>query len=127
MSAALDTVNRFLKAWETAYGFRVAMQEFLTADVAYENVGVTHTVGLDGALQTIEAFVQNLGFASMTYRMISAGAVGDTVFTERVDDLFDAQGRRLASLRILGVFELRSGKISAWRDYFDSAALAPPA
>jgi limonene-1,2-epoxide hydrolase len=127
MSAQTDLVTRFLKAWEPAYGFRKAMPEFLTADVEYENVGVTDTRGLEDAVKTIEGFVQGLGFASMIVQMRSMAASGNVVLTERVDDLYDAQGRRLASLRVMGVFEVRDGKIAAWRDYFDSAALAPKA
>jgi limonene-1,2-epoxide hydrolase len=127
MSAQTDLVTRFLKAWEPAYGFRKAMPEFLTADVEYENVGVTDTRGLEDAVTTIEGFVQGLGFASMMVQMRSMAASGNIVLTERVDDLYDAQGRRLASLRVMGVFEVRDGRIAAWRDYFDSAALAPKA
>jgi limonene-1,2-epoxide hydrolase len=125
MNAQTELVTRFLKAWEPAYGFRKAMAEFMTADVEYENVGMTNTRGLDDAVKTIEGFVQGMGFASMIFQMRSCVANGNTVMTERVDDLYDAQGRRLASLPVMGVFELRDGKIAAWRDYFDSAALAP--
>ena len=127
MSAQTELVTRFLKAWEPAYGFRKAMPQYLTPDVEYENVGLTNTRGIDDAVKTIEGFVQGMGFASMIFQMRSIVGHGDTVMTERVDDLYDAQGRRLASLPVMGVFELRGDKISAWRDYFDSAALAPKA
>jgi len=125
MSAQTDLVTRFFRAWEPAYGFRNAMAEFLTQDVEYENVGLTNTRGRDDAIKTIEGFVQGMGFASMSVQMRAIVSNGNTVMTERVDDLFDAQGRRLASLRVMGTLELRDGKICAWRDYFDSAAMAP--
>lgn len=124
MSAQTEIVTRFLRAWEPAYGFRKAMAEFLTDDVEYENVGMTNTRGLEDAIKTIEGFVQNMGFASMLFEMRAMVGNGNIVMTERVDDLYDAQGRRLASLRLMGVFELRDGKICAWRDYLDSAAFA---
>jgi len=44
-------------------------------------------------------------------------AVGDLVFTERTDHFLTA-GKAVA-LPVAGVFELRNGKIAAWRDYFD--------
>ena len=124
MSAQTDIVTRFLRAWEPAYGFRKAMAEFLTDDVEYENVGMTNTRGLEDAIKTIEGFVQNMDFASMLFEMRAMVGNGNIVMTERVDDLYDVQGRRLASLRLMGVFELRDGKICAWRDYLDSAAFA---
>lgn len=125
MSTQTELVVRFLKAWEPVNGFRKAMREFLTSDVEYENVGLTNTQGLDDAVKTIEGFVTGMGFASMIVQMRSIASNGNTVLTERVDDLYDAHGRRLASLPVMGVFEVRDGKICAWRDYFDSAALAP--
>jgi limonene-1,2-epoxide hydrolase len=127
MNAQTELVTRFLKAWEPVHGFRKAMPEYLSADVEYENVGMTNTRGLDDAIKTIEGFVQGLGFASMIVQMRSIASHGSTVLTERVDDLYDAHGRRLAGLRVMGVFEVHDGKITAWRDYFDSAALAPKA
>ena len=39
------------------------------------------------------------------------------VFTERVDR-FRIMGKQVA-LPVAGVFEIRNGKIAAWRDYFD--------
>jgi len=42
---------------------------------------------------------------------------GDTVFTERTDR-FVTNGKSIA-LPVAGVFEVRDGKIAAWRDYFD--------
>jgi len=44
---------------------------------------------------------------------------GNLVFTERVDR-FTMNGRTVA-LPVAGVFEIRDGKIAAWRDYFDFA------
>jgi limonene-1,2-epoxide hydrolase len=41
------------------------------------------------------------------------------VLTERIDK-FEVGGKWIA-LPVMGAFELREGKISAWRDYFDLA------
>jgi limonene-1,2-epoxide hydrolase len=49
------------------------------------------------------------------------GADG-TVMNERVDRL-DFNGQWV-DLPIMGIFEFRDGKISAWRDYFDMALLS---
>ena len=42
---------------------------------------------------------------------------GDIVFTERVDRF--QMGDKKVELPVAGVFEVRDGKIAAWRDYFD--------
>lgn len=48
---------------------------------------------------------------------------GDIVMNERLDR-FIMNGRRV-DLPVMGVFEVRGGKVVAWRDYFDAAALTP--
>jgi limonene-1,2-epoxide hydrolase len=45
-----------------------------------------------------------------------------TVFTERVD-VVEIAGKRVA-LHIAGLFEVRDGKVTAWREYFDGNDLA---
>jgi limonene-1,2-epoxide hydrolase len=46
-------------------------------------------------------------------------ADGDVVLTERIDT-FEMGGKDVV-LPVMGVFEVRDGKIAAWRDYFDMA------
>ncbi|MFN0094382.1 MAG: limonene-1,2-epoxide hydrolase family protein, partial [Dehalococcoidia bacterium] len=62
----------------------------------------------------------------MSGQMKSAGwevlhqtATGNMVMNERIDR-FDVGGKSVA-VRVAGVFEVRDGKIAAWRDYFDLA------
>ena len=45
---------------------------------------------------------------------------GPIVFTERVDHHWDESGRDLMTPHICGVTEIRDGKISAFRDFFDT-------
>ena len=44
-------------------------------------------------------------------------ADGDVVMTERVDHFLVGNDR--ISVPCMGIFELRDGKIAAWRDYWD--------
>jgi limonene-1,2-epoxide hydrolase len=44
------------------------------------------------------------------------------VFTERVD-VFETMGKRV-TLHTNAVYEVENGKIAAWREYYDSVALA---
>lgn len=44
---------------------------------------------------------------------------GDTVMNERTDRL--KMNGQWIELPVMGVFELRDGKIAKWRDYFDMA------
>jgi limonene-1,2-epoxide hydrolase len=51
--------------------------------------------------------------------LIHIASKGDIVFTERVDHHWDEQGRDLMTPHICGVAEIRDGKISAFRDFYD--------
>src|SRR5439155_20768486 len=57
------------------------------------------------------------GIESLHLRLINIAASGPVVMTERVD-AFKLPGKSF-ELQVMGTFEVREGKISAWRDYFD--------
>lgn len=120
MRNATQIVTDFLKGWEPAFGYRTALDEYFTADCVYENVALTHSVGPAEAKALMEGFNAQMGFASLIVEMVSIVAAGNIVMTERVDHLCDADGKRVVTLRLMGVFEIRDGKIAAWRDYFDT-------
>ena len=56
------------------------------------------------------------GVESIEFRVVHIGT-DDVVLTERVD-VFNLPGKSI-ELPVMGTFELRDGKIAAWRDYFD--------
>jgi limonene-1,2-epoxide hydrolase len=92
-----------------------ALRPFFTDDVVYHNIPMDPAVGINDAIGFIE------GFFAMCERMVIETlhlAVRDNlVLTERVDTF--TVGQVVASLPVMGIFEIRDGKISAWRDYFD--------
>jgi len=92
-----------------------AMRPFFTDDVVYHNIPMDPAVGLDATIAFIEGF-----FAMFEHLVIETThlAVRDNVvLTERIDTF--TLGNIVAPLPVMGTFEVRDGKISAWRDYFD--------
>ena len=55
----------------------------------------------------------------LTIENLHVAVRDDVVLTERIDTF--TMGERRAALPVMGTFEVRDGKISAWRDYFDLA------
>jgi len=91
-----------------------AVVDFLAEDVFYHNIPVDPIIGRE----RVAAYLDRAGpFEDVDWRLISIAAAGDKVLTERID-AFTVAGRRIA-LPLMGVFEIRDGKICAWRDYFD--------
>jgi limonene-1,2-epoxide hydrolase len=65
-----------------------------------------------------------MGFRSVDVDFRNVVSAGDVVCTERVDWLVRPDGSRVGPLPIVGVTEFRDGKITAWREYFDSGNAA---
>jgi limonene-1,2-epoxide hydrolase len=92
-----------------------ALRPYFTDDVVYHNIPLDPAVGIDATLAFIEGF---FGMCeSMTIETVHLAVQGEVVLTERIDTF--TVGEVVAPLPVMGTFEVRDGKISAWRDYFD--------
>ena len=113
MSDAISIVQSFCDAW--AGGDLDAIMAFFADDAEYHNIPVSPVVGTAAIRTTIEGFTA--AAESVEFRVRNIAAAGDVVLTERVDVFVFPNGR--VELPVSGTFELRDGKIAAWRDYFD--------
>jgi limonene-1,2-epoxide hydrolase len=109
----IDVVRSFCAAW--AEGDLGAIMAFFADDAIYHNIPIAPVEGTDAIRATIEGFVG--GVDKLEFRVDNIAAAGNTVLTERVD-IFSMPGVTI-ELPVMGTFELRDGKIAAWRDYFD--------
>ena len=114
MSDAIDLVQRFCDQWGKGGGAD-ALVEYFTDDAVYHNIPVAPVHGRDAIRATIEMFTT--GVERVEFRVLQIAAAGDVVLTERVD-VFVLPGK-VIELPVMGTFELRDGRIAAWRDYFD--------
>lgn len=115
--AALETVNRFCEAW--AGGDLDNLAGMLTDDVIYHNIPFKPVNGKEAV---VKDFSDILGqFGPVRFEVLRSAVNGDVVFNERVDHL-TIKGAPF-SLPVTGVFEVRDGKIAAWRDYFDAGKM----
>lgn len=96
-----------------------AVRPFLTDDVVYHNIPMEPSVGIEATIAFIDGF---LGMCQkMTIENVNLAVRGDVVLTERIDTF--TVGAVVAALPVMGTFEIRDGKIAAWRDYFDMAQI----
>jgi limonene-1,2-epoxide hydrolase len=113
MADSISIVQEFCDAW--AGGDLDVIVDFFTDDAVYHNIPIAPVNGKEAIRQTIAGFTT--GVQQVTFRVLHIAAAGDIVLTERVD-VFDF-GASTIELPVSGTFELRDGKIAAWRDYFD--------
>ena len=92
-----------------------ACEALLDAEVVYHNVGSDPAIGRDATLASLK--FQFDMFEPIAFVIRNLAVDGDTVLTERVDEV-TANGI-MAPVPLMGTFETRNGLITAWRDYFD--------
>lgn len=112
--AALALVRAFCAAWDRLD--LDAALGMLADDIRYHNMPMS---ALDG-IAAVEGYLrQAAAFDSAAWEIVAIAANGATVLTERIDR-FVMNGQPIA-LPVMGTFEVRGGRIAAWRDYFDLA------
>ena len=109
----IELVRRFCAVWSTVNPDEIA--EFFTDDAVYHNIPMDPITGRD-AIQTFIAGFAG-GAKQISFRVNNIVADGDVVLTERVD-VFELPNGKV-ELPVMGTFEVKDGKIAAWRDYFD--------
>ena len=85
-------------------------------DAVYHNMPMEPATGHDAIRSVLQTFVPMS--SEIEFVMHAIASSGSTVHTERVD-VFQIGPNRV-ELPVAGVFEIRDGKIAAWRDYFDT-------
>jgi len=114
MSQAIDLVQSFCD--EFGKGLDVdKILEYMTDDCVYHNIPVDPAVGKDAIRAVFAMFTS--GVEKIEFIMKNISGSGNTVLTERVD-IF-VLPHVTVELPVMGTFEVRDGKIAAWRDYFD--------
>jgi limonene-1,2-epoxide hydrolase len=118
-----EVLRAVLTGWEDGIAAgQEAMRVHMTSECPWEQSGMPTTTGGDEAAQLFGG-MEAMGFSRMAVEFRNVAVMGDVVFTERVDWLVRADGSRLGPWPVVGVTEFRDGKISAWREYFDSRNL----
>lgn len=99
-----------------------AMVEACTDDVVYQNVPAPPIEGREALRAFMSVNMPRCDAFESEVLAIAASADGARVLTERHDAF--VFGARRVDVPVMGVFELRDGRIAAWRDYFDVGTYA---
>ena len=106
-------IRRFLEACVRADPDEFA--GYFTEDAIWWNAPWEPVEGREAIRETLRRGADRMIALPWEIRHIVAD--GDIVMVERVDN-FQVRERRV-SVPCMGIFELRQGKIAAWRDYWD--------
>jgi limonene-1,2-epoxide hydrolase len=79
------------------------------------------TTGPDEAIKIVQSWGQ--AFSVFELEVKHVASTDDTVMVERVDVFKRDDGSTFLALPVVGVAEFANGKITEWREYYDSAAV----
>ena len=116
VSANLEIVRSFIAAWRRNDLGEIL--SFFSDDCVYHNMPIEPARGIEATRAMIKGFSSMAREVEWILHQIAETPAG-VVLTERTDR-FEIGGRWV-ELPVMGSFELRDGKITAWRDYFDLA------
>ncbi len=106
------TVEVFLSALQDEDFDTAAAQ--LDDDIVYQNVGFSNMRGRARVMKLMRGMEGRMGFEVKTHRI---AVNGSSVLTERTDAL--VLGPVRIQIWACGIFEVRNGRITLWRDYID--------
>ena len=123
MDSPTDLVRRFCAAWSDNVS-TAELIAYFADDAVCHNVPLVPVTGKEAIAINIDSFIRPgpPGIEAIDVRLAHIAAIGSVVMTERVD-VFTISGRSF-ELPVMGTFEIRAGKIAAWRDYFDTNQFA---
>lgn len=102
----------------------------ITDDFEYDNVPMGKAFGPEGLKNTLSGFFgMCTGIDWQILRQTSSGDMNSGIVLNERDDRVEIHGR-WTTLPVAGVFEIKNGKLTLWRDYFDKetiiAVMTPP-
>jgi limonene-1,2-epoxide hydrolase len=116
--SADELVTEFCKLWASPDPDKLA--SYFTEDAVYQNIPMDPLQGRQAISDFIAGF--NAAFDGIDFNVHRQVSDGTVVMNERTDVMRRKDGGEVP-LPVMGVFEVRGGKIAAWRDYFDMAAI----
>ena len=112
-------VRSFIDAWNALDWERIYAS--MSADIVYHNMPLRPVAGIEAVRAGFAAWPVD----SCEWELLNIAINGDIVLTERVDRFTRGEDRIVVP--VMGVFEVRGGLITHWRDYFDKGAMKPVA
>jgi limonene-1,2-epoxide hydrolase len=115
MSSPDDIVRSMCESWNASAPDPGQISQFFAEDAVYHNIPMEPAVGRTAIRDTIAGFLAQVD--RIHFEIHHQLTSGNVVMNERTDTFH--VGGRATPLRVMGVFEINNGLITAWRDYFD--------
>lgn len=118
MTSNEEIIRNFVAAWSRLNAGELA--SYFAEDGVYHNVPFAPVSRRANIESFIASFIKP--WTATDWEILNLVCAGDIVFAERIDRT--KMGAKNVDLPCCGVFEMRSGLIQVWRDYFDMSTYA---
>jgi limonene-1,2-epoxide hydrolase len=127
MAAEIESVFREVldACSESVEAAQAAVRKYFTEDCRWQQSGFPTTTGPEEAADLLASMVESLGLVRIDVEYRHVASTQDVVFTERLDWLVQRDGTRMGPAVVVSVAHFRAGKISSWRECFDTSGFAP--
>ena len=112
-----DVVRSMCESWNAPDPDPDRISQYFAEDAVYHNIPLEPAVGRAAIRDSVAGFLAPLD--NIHFEIHHQVTSGNVVMNERTDTFH--VGGRATPLRVMGVFEVDNGLITAWRDYFDLA------
>jgi len=117
-------VRQFFLRWEASFDeFCAGFLEVMSESCVLIQSGFPDFTGPVAVVELLRSARDQQGIETIKVDVVRLVSSGSCVVSERIDYLRNAEGRVLATVPVVGMMDIRSGKIVAWREYFDSKLL----
>lgn len=117
-------VHDFVASWASNDVEKVLA--YVTDDCFYHNVPLAPLKGKAAMREFLAPFFEENAFATnfvLVPEILHTVSDGNIVMEERMDHY--TIGKRHFDIPVAGYFEIKDGRISVWKDYFDMAQFQP--
>lgn len=118
MREGIRFVEKFLGTLEDRDLDKVA--GLVTEDVVYANPPSEPLVGRKAMIDFLSFNYKRMDRSTCVIHSMTQNHDGSIVMNERTEHMHF--GDKKAGATLMGIFEIRDGRISAWRDYWDHAS-----
>jgi len=122
----IETVTDLFRRWGISHAeLRQTCLDYMSEQCIFLQTRLPDIYGCVEAAAFMD-LVRERGIETVDVDLFTIIAQGDHVATERIDHLKNKDGQILSSVKAVGFMQLANGKITTWRDYFDSADMVSP-
>jgi limonene-1,2-epoxide hydrolase len=112
-----------IRAWVDGGSERVCakIRELFTDSTVWVQPGLPTAVGADEAVAIVHTW--GAAFANYELEVRHVASAGHAVLIERYETFRNPDGSVFLGLPVVGVAEFAEGKITEWREFYDSAVI----